>query len=149
MASKVGLAFSTADAAAIAAIQEINPTSIAKKWEYAGRIYQRAGKFFFTRATTLKSPDDSQAGPKITTNVGTYHTHAGAFAPTDEIFSPKDLLKATFGKEYAYLGTPYQRIIKFTPIDLLPAAEQLYYPLGKLDVLRNVYVLPEISIYGS
>lgn len=43
MASKVGAAFSTADAAAIAAIEEINPTSIKNKWEYAGRIYTRSG----------------------------------------------------------------------------------------------------------
>ena len=146
--SKVGLAFASADAAAIAAIEEINPTSIAKKWEYAGRIYQRSGHFYFTRATTIRSPDDSQAGAKVDTNIGTYHTHAGAFAPTDELFSPKDMLKATLGKELAYLGTPYQRVIKFTPVDLLPTDQQISYPLGKLDVLRNTYVLPEITITG-
>ena len=146
MASKVGTAFSSADAAAIAAIQEINPTSIKKKWEYAGRIYTRAGKFFFTRASTIQSPNDSQPGPIVPTNVGTYHTHAGAFASTDEEFSPQDKLKATLGKELAYLGTPYQRILKYTPIDLLPSEMRASSPLGRVDVLKSVYVLPEITI---
>lgn len=146
MGSRAGSEFATADAAAIAAIEEINPTSIRQKWEYAGRLYTRAGKFFFVRANTIRSPNDSDPGPIIPTNVGTYHTHAGAFAPTDEQFSPTDKLKATLGKELAYLGTPHQRILKFTPVDLLPAAQQKIYPLGRVDVLRNVYVLPEISI---
>lgn len=146
MATKVGTAFSTADAAAIAAIEEINPTSIKKKWEYAGRLYTRAGKFFFARASTFQSANNSEPGPIIPTNVGTYHTHAGAFASTDEDFSPQDKLKATLGKELAYLGTPYQRIIKFTPVDLLPPNMQASYPLGRVDVLKSVYVLPEITI---
>jgi hypothetical protein len=146
MASKVGKEFKTADAAAIAAIEEINPTSIKNKWEYAGRLYTRAGKFFFTRATTIRSPDNSDPGASIPTNVGIYHTHAGAFAPTDELFSPIDMLKATLGKELSYIGTPYQRILKFTPIDLLPANLQPLYPVGRVEVLRNVYVLPEIVI---
>lgn len=148
MGSKVGAAFSTADAAAIAAIEEINPTSIKNKWEYAGRIYTRSGHFYFTRATTIRNPNLSEAGPRVPTNVGTYHTHAGAFASTDEEFSPDDKLKATLGKELAYLGTPYQRIVKYTPVNLLPPALQGKYPLGKLDVLKNVYVLPEITIVG-
>jgi hypothetical protein len=52
------------------------------------------------------------------------------------------------GKELAYLGTPYQRIVKYTPVNLLPPALQVSYPLGRLDVLKNVYVLPEITIVG-
>jgi len=146
MATKVGTAFATADAAAIAAIEEINPTSIKNKWEYAGRIYTRSGKFYFTRATTIKSPNNSDAGPAIPANVGTYHTHAGAFVSTDEEFSPQDMLKATLGKELAYLGTPYQRVLKFTPVDLLPKNLQLLHPLGKVDFLKRVYVLPEVTI---
>ena len=50
--------------------------------------------------------------------------HGGEFEETDEVFSPKDKLKATLGKEVSYLGTPYQRILKYTPVDLLPAGEQ-------------------------
>jgi hypothetical protein len=79
-------------------------------------------------------------------NVGTYHTHAGAFASTDEEFSPQDKLKATLGKELAYLGTSYQRILKFTPVDLLPKNLQQLHPVGRVDILRRVYVLPEITI---
>jgi hypothetical protein len=148
MASKMGAAFPTADAAAIAAIEEINPTSIKNKWEYAGRIYTRSGHFYFTRAATIRNPNFSDAGPRIPMNVGTYHTHAGAFASTDEEFSPDDKLKATFGKELAYLGTPYQRIVKYTPVNLMPPDLQGKYPLGRVDVLKNVYVLPEITIAG-
>lgn len=140
------MAFRTADEAAIAAIEEINPTSIRNKWEYAGRLYTRDGMFFFMKATTLRSPNDSEPGPIVPTNVGTYHTHAGAFAPTDEQFSPQDKLKATLGRELAYVGTPYQRILRYTPIDLLPAELQRLYPLGKVDVLKNVYVMPEVAI---
>lgn len=99
-------------------------------------------------AGPIRNPNLSEAGPRIPTNVGTYHTHAGAFAPTDEEFSPDDKLKATLGKELAYLGTPYQRIIKYTPVNLLPPDLQDKYPLGKLDFLKNVCVLPEITIVG-
>jgi hypothetical protein len=148
MGTKVGIAFPTADAAAIAAIEEINPTSIKNKWEYAGRLYTRGGHFFFTKAATIRHHSQSDAGPPVPTNVGTYHTHAGAFAPTDEQFSPDDKLKATLGKELAYLGTPYQRVLKYTPVNLLPPNLQATYPLGKVDALKNVVVLPEITIVG-
>ena len=53
MGSKVGAAFPTADAAAIAATEEINATSIKNKWEYAGRICTRSGHFYFTRVATI------------------------------------------------------------------------------------------------
>ena len=108
------------------------------------------GRGTFTSPGRLPSgiPIFSEAGPRVPTNVGTYHTHAGAFAPTDEEFSPDDKLKATLGQELAYLGTPYQRIIKYTPVNLLPPDLQDKYPLGRLDALRNVCVLPEITIVG-
>ena len=93
--------FNMANEVAIAAIELINPTSIARNIEFAGRIFQRKGKFFFTQATTLNRSDDSYPGPKVSNvvNVGTYHTHAGGFFETDEIFSPQDKLKATLGRE--------------------------------------------------
>jgi hypothetical protein len=152
MQSKAGQPFSTADAAAFAAIQEINPTSIANKWEYAGRIYQKKnGIFYFTKAQTEKSSDTSNPGPKMAgaKNIGTYHTHAGAFADTDEIFSPQDKLKATMAKELSYIETPYQRILKFTPVDLLPQDQQSTNPTGLAEVLLNIWVLPEITIVGD
>jgi hypothetical protein len=139
--------FNTADEAAIAAIEAINPTSIARNIEHAGRIFKRNGKFFFTPAQTLNRSDDSDPGFKVpgVENIGTYHTHAGGFNETDEIFSPQDKLKATLGKEISYLGTPYQRILKFTPISLLPANAQE----GQVEILRSVYVLREITIVGD
>jgi hypothetical protein len=152
MQSKAGQPFPTADAAAFAAIQEINPTSITNKWEYAGRIYKKADEqFYFTKARTEKSGDTSDAGSKVVgaKNIGTYHTHAGAFADTDEIFSPRDKLKATMAKELSYIGTPYQRILKFTPVDLLPKEQQSTNPTGLAEVLLNIWVLSEITIVGD
>lgn len=139
--------FPTADAAAIAALEDINPRSISDRWEYAGRIFQQAGRFHFTRPTTLKSPDDSHPGPLVEAAVATYHTHAGAFAATDEFFSPTDRLKATMARQLAYLGTPREQILKFTPVNLLPPSEQDSNPLGKVEVLRGAAAAME-WLYG-
>jgi Domain of unknown function (DUF4329) len=149
---RAGQPFTSADAAATAAIDDINPTSISRNVEFAGRIFRRAnGAYSFTAPGTLNRSDDSDAGPKVAgaANIGTYHTHAGGFNETDEIFSPQDLLKATLAKELSYLGTPHQRVLKFTPIDLLSKQEQATYPTGKVDVLRNIWVLKEITIVGD
>ena len=136
MTNRAGMIFQTADGAATAAIEDINPTSIAQNFEYAGRILQRANGFTFTAAQTLRLRDDSFAGAKTADSVGTYHTHSGEFEPTDETFSPKDLVKATLGKELSYMGTPRGRILKFTPIDLLPPHEQSHNPTGLVETLR-------------
>jgi len=146
--------FPSADAAAIAAIQKINPTSISQKWEYAGRIYQKKdGKFYYTDAKTLQDPNNSDPGPKMLgsgiKNIGTYHTHAGAFAETDEIFSPQDKLKAMMGKEISYLGTPLQRVLKYTPIDLLSPDQQQESPTGTVEPLISVFTLREVTIVGN
>jgi hypothetical protein len=146
--SRAGQLFPTADQAAFAAIDEILPTSVANNWEYAGRILQDAGgQFLFTRATTLQSDSDSDPGspPAGYKNVGAYHTHAGGFFATDEQFSPRDLLKATLGKELSYVGTPRGQILRFTPIDLLSPEQQAAFPTGKVDTLRiaNVLVVGE------
>ena len=70
------MSFNTADEAAIAAIEKINPTSIARNIEFAGRIFKRNGKYFFTAAQTLNRSDDSDPGFKVADaeNIGTYHT---------------------------------------------------------------------------
>lgn len=139
--------FNTADDAAIAAIELINPTSIAQNVEFAGRIFQRGGKFFFTTAITLNQSNYSEPGPKVSNvkNIGTYHTHAGGFVETDEIFSPQDKIKATLAKEISYLGTPHQRILKFIPLSLRSLNEHE----GQVEVLQGVYVMPEITIVGD
>jgi Domain of unknown function (DUF4329) len=147
--------FSNADAAAIEAIQKINPLSIANKWEYAGRIYQKNdGKFYYTEAKTQKDPNNSDPGAKLLSsdvkkNVGTYHTHGGAFDETDEFFSPQDKVKATFGKEISYLGTPLQRILKYIPVDLLTAEQQKDNPVGLIEALISVFTLREVTIVGN
>lgn len=165
--SRAGLPFKTADEAAFAAIDEINPSSIKEGVEFAGRIYfipqkkvycffrpNRGDAFTSSAGAPVKRVD---VGGKIidAQNVGTYHTHAGlsdsVWMPdqeqwSSEIFSPiQDLLIAMGAKEYSWLGTPFQRILKFTPPALLPVGDPEKYK-GKIEVLRNVYVLPEITI---
>jgi uncharacterized protein DUF4329 len=151
--SLAGHAFDTADDAATAAIDEINPTSIKQNVEFAGRVFQnpKNRRFFFTHPNR-GARDDSPPGPKIhgMINVGTYHTHAGNFSETDEIFSPTDMLKASMANEYSWIGTPHQRILRFTPQGLLDKGYD-YDPQinGRVDVLRNIWVLPEITIVGD
>ena len=141
------MVYATADEAAIAAIELINPISIAQNVEYAGRIYFRSSRFFFTQARTLNNRYDSDPGPRVpnAVNIGTYHTHAGDFESTDEIFSPKDKLKAAMAHEISYLGTPCQRILKFTPFTVLPTVPTS----GIVEFLKNVYNLPETDIVGD
>lgn len=132
---RAGSVFPTAEAAASAALEDINPASIQKNIEHAGRIVKVSGGFTFTAPQTLNRSDDSSPGPRVSGSIGTYHTHAGAFEPTDEIFSPQDKLKATLAKELSFLGTPRRRILKFTPMDLLgPDASS--FPQGKVDTIR-------------
>jgi hypothetical protein len=144
------MSYATADEAAIAAIELINPISIAQNVEYAGRIYSRSSRYFFTRAQTLNNRYDSDPGPAVAgaENIGTYHTHAGDFLSTDEIFSPQDKLKATMANEISYIGTPCQRILKYTPYSQVPNGE-VVAPVGIVTVLRNIYVLRETEIVGS
>jgi hypothetical protein len=150
--SMAGLPFDDADECAIAALDEINPLSITKNVEFAGRIYRKAdGRFYFTRPIQ-GARDDSKPPPKVigAVNIGTYHTHAGNFQETDETFSPKDMLKANMAKEYSWLETPYQRILRFTPAALCNK-DAPTDPIisGNIEVLRNIYVLPTITIYGT
>jgi hypothetical protein len=143
--------YPTPDDAAVAAIREIVQTSIKERVEFAGRIFAvDNAKFSFT-APRRGTRDESDPGPKVAgrVNVGAYHTHGGEFDETDEIFSPKDKLKATFANELSYLGTPCQRILRYTPQMLLPAAEQAANPTGRVDVLVGVYTLREVVIEGS
>lgn len=118
--SAAGVAFATADEAAIAAIDEINPTSIREGVEYAGRIYYveayKAYCFMQPNRGNSKTSDAGKplsklsAGGKVTNarNVGTYHTHAGmrtnVWLPDKgywsfEVFSPQDIFKALASHE--------------------------------------------------
>jgi hypothetical protein len=134
---KAGVPFPDPDAAAIAAIDEINSTSIMRNVEFAGRILKTSSAFTFTQAQTLNQRDDSDPGLKVAGSIGSYHTHSGEFERTDEQFSPMDLLKATMGKELSYVGTPRGRILKFTPVNLLSGFDQSFNPTGLVETLRS------------
>ncbi len=135
--SRAGFAFLSADEAAIAALDEIYLKSVANNWEFAGRIFKRGGSFLYTPPSTLQSNHGSDPGPKLSNveNVGTYHSHAGAFLPTDEQFSPQDKLKAELGKEISYVITPRRKMMKYIPASLSPPGQQKPGALGKEVIL--------------
>ena len=114
--------FGTPDEAAEAAIFFIDLTSVEQSTEYAGNIYSKNGKYYFSQpvATTEDKQNSSQPSdspiPAGSTLVGVYHTHGGQFAQSDEYFSPQDLIKdAAPPQRLAYLGTPEGKVEKFTP----------------------------------
>jgi hypothetical protein len=140
--------FSDADECAIAALDEINPLSIKKNGEFAGRIYRKSdGFFYFTRP--IKGKRDTSAPPPFihgAANVGVYHTHSGNFDEADESFSSQDMLKANMAREYSWLETPHQRILRFTPLSWCTDGVFDAKISGRIEVLRNTYVLREITI---
>jgi hypothetical protein len=69
--------------------------------------------------------------------VGSYHTHAGGFNPTDEFFSPQDKLKATLSKTQSFVGTPQGKVLKYTPVNLLPPEQQADNPTGIVEVIYD------------
>jgi peptidoglycan hydrolase-like protein with peptidoglycan-binding domain len=137
--SRAGFPFQSADIAAITALDEIYYKSVANNWEFAGRIFKRSGKYFYTSPRTLKSSRESDPGLKLPNveNIGTYHSHAGQFLPTDELFSPKDKLKAELGKDVSYVITPRGKIMKYIPISLSPPGTKPPGSLGHEEVLRQ------------
>jgi hypothetical protein len=132
--SKVNKPFKTADAAANTALAEISNISVEQNVEYAGNIYQRAdGSFSFsapvegTNTDSYPSASPVPAGAKI---VATYHSHAGEFKDTDELFSPTDKIKSTFSKKPGYMISPAGNQYKFIPVDQLPKDQQAANPTG-------------------
>ena len=137
-----GDSFKTANAAGIAAIENINQTSIKENKEYAGRIYRNAdGTFSFTEPVP-GGPSGSKLGPKPPgkTIVGDYHTHA-AYDPKfdkrkqggldlNEEFSSADKKGIDKQGSPGYLGTPRGFIKKYTPIPGKPEK-------GKIEILKE------------
>lgn len=134
-------AYDTADEAGMASISFIIQKSIKELREYAGWVYQNPNnsKYYFS-IPRRGDANTSSPGPKPQgmTVIGTYHTHGGRpgqSVATDEIFSPDDKVKATLGKQISYLGTPKGRILRYTPVDLLPHEVQAQYPTGFVEIL--------------
>jgi hypothetical protein len=73
--------FTLADAAGIAAVGEINPTSIAIKLEFSGSVFQLGPAFGFTppKKGEPTSADPFVPVPAGATLVAIYHTHGAGF----------------------------------------------------------------------
>lgn len=141
--SRSGHPFSTADQAAIAALDEILPVSIGNDIEYSGAIVQNIGSkaFSFTYAETEDNPTSSNPNPQPpsgTKLIGVYHTHGAANGKNNaENFSFEDMMICRSKGVIFWLGTPSKHIKKLIPPQLLSAAEkQQFGLLGKPITLR-------------
>ena len=113
--------------AGMAAVQNINGTSIAKNREYAGEVYEdQNGIYSYTYPTAgdvASSRVDPNGIPGGTMFVGDYHTHgANSFGVyDDEHFSPQDIFSSQSlyssypGFVGGFLGTPGGRIEFYSP----------------------------------
>ena len=130
--SASGDSYPTADAAAIAALRNIYPTSQRYGLEYAGRIYRTwlgFGDYSYTpplEGTAFSSqPGNSVLTPllhSLGVNAGTYHTHTRGLDPErNESYSPGDKDVSDGEGAPSYLGTPSGMIYKYSPIPNHPS----------------------------
>jgi hypothetical protein len=130
--STPGNSYPTADAAAIAALQNISPTSQRYGLEYAGRVYHKwfgFGDYSYTPPIEgdaySSSPGNSVLAPlfhSLGVNAGTYHTHTRGADPTlNENYSPKDKQDSDSEGAPSYLGAPSGTIYKYSPIPNQPS----------------------------
>jgi hypothetical protein len=141
--SRAGQPFASPDQAAIAALKEIYKPSMDTGYEWAGNIYRNPdGTYSFSPPVTSRSPDESYPHqspvPRGAEVVGTFHSHGGGSLDgyeTDELFSPDDKLKATLTHDPMYLLTPRGNLFRYTPADLLPPADQVRFPYGRVSRL--------------
>lgn len=141
-----GDSYPTADAAAIAALQDTHATSQHRGAEYAGRVYQKwlgLGDYSYTppiEGGAFSSKPGSRPGlllHSLGVNAGTYHTHTPGTDPArDEQYSPGD--KQVRDRELApsYLGTPSGIIYKYLPIPDQPSQGGISV-LGRTNGLSN------------
>lgn len=123
--AEAGDNYPTADAAGIAALQDINPTSQRRGNEYAGRVYQKwlgFGDYSYTpprEGTPFSSEPGNRPGLLLRSlglNAGTYHTHTPGTDPVrDEEYSDGDKIVSDAEGAPAYLGTPDGTIYKYAP----------------------------------
>jgi hypothetical protein len=132
--SKAGrTAFVSTDDAAIAAILEINPSSIAINREFSGTVFQRGGSFGFTPPVRggATDSDPNVPVPPGTAAAAIYHTHGnGVGHPGGEVFSGDDIFICIKLGRFSYVGTPSGRVKKLTPSALMTPAERQQNPLG-------------------
>lgn len=117
--------YRTADAAGIAAVQEVNPISIAVKAEFSGAVYQLGSFFSFTppKKGEATASDPNVPVPAGTTKVAIYHTHGAGYQNSSaaESFSIEDReiskqqSKRSGQLVFNYLGTPSGKVLKFIP----------------------------------
>lgn len=136
--------FTSADDAAIAALQEIIPTTIAVGLEFAGSIFSRSGSFRFTapKQGEATASDSNVPVPTGTGAVGSYHTHPET-TRNSENFSPQDMMICRGNEQIHlpprvfYLGTPSGKIKRLIPPALLTGQDKENFGLlGKLTILR-------------
>jgi RHS repeat-associated protein len=144
-----GDSYPTADAAAIAALRDINPNSQRYGLEYAGRVYQTwfgFGSYSYT-SPVEGTPFSSSPGNRILTpllhsfgvNAGMYHTHPSGTDPIlNENYSPTDKQVSDYEGVPSYLGTPSGQIYKYSPVPNRPSQ-------GDISVLGNTNDSPSSS----
>jgi hypothetical protein len=131
--------FRNTDDAAIAAILEINPSSIAINREFSGTVFQRGASFGFTPPVRggATDSDPNVPAPPGAVAVAMYHTHGnGVGHPGGEVFSANDVFICKGSGRFSYLGTPSGRIKKLTPSALLSPAERQQNPIVRQQTLR-------------
>ena len=111
--------FDSQDRAALAALADINPTSVRDNLEYGGSIYRNSDGSFSRSAHVRGEFKQIVFNPHAIVPNGTlatayYHTH-GRANPNylDEQFSPQDLQFARFYVIDGYLGTPAGRMFLY------------------------------------
>jgi hypothetical protein len=142
--SQAGFAsYSSMNAAAIQALDEVAALTSAVGREFAGSIYKQSGAFKFTPAEMGGADWSSSAVavPRGTQWVAIYHTHPDV-NPNAGNFSPEDIMIGRGNDSgrpplVLYLGTPKRQIKKLTPPALLEGADaEKYGLLGKPELVR-------------
>jgi hypothetical protein len=135
--------YSSMNAAAIQALDEVAALTSAVGREFAGSIYKQGGAFKFTAAQMGGADWSSSAVaiPRGTQWVAIYHTHPDV-NPNAGNFSPEDIMIGRGNGKgrpplVLYLGTPKRQIKKLTPPALLEGTDaENYGLLGKPEVVR-------------
>jgi hypothetical protein len=135
---RAGHLFPTPDSAACAAVDEILPVLGRGAGGYGGYILQLpAGLYLFTRPVSLAPGADSGALPPPSFSViGIYYARPGAADGFEGDLSAADRARAIERSELVFVGTASGKIVRYTPVDMLPPEDQESAPGGREEVLR-------------